>query len=284
VAPGRSEYDAGNFEEVEVTMQALEASRAADLGSLVGEHKQGDTSLWLFRRGLFVEHRRAKFAGGFDDIRGVYLDDATRGGSALRLKLPGRLWVRLKGGDEQADATLHRLLRMATPALLRRCVAEYDSGERVDFGAVRLSRDFVAVRRLVGWKRLPLARLSGWAVRGGWLFLDEGTGRPEPFAEVRVRRIANLEVLIALLRKGRAEADLSQPANALRHAARERGWFARPSGALTRRPRTLGRAMGRWALYAAAIAAGGYLGMHYDVPALALRGVDAVRSLYDGLI
>lgn len=266
-------------------MQALEASRVADLGSLVGEHKQGDTSLWLFRRGLFVEHRRAKFAGAFDDIRGMYVEDPTpSGSSALRLRLPGHLWIRLKAGNEEADATLARLVRMATPALLKRCVAEYDSGQRVDFGAVRLSRDFIAVRGVVGWTRLPLARLSGWAVRDGWLFLDEGAGRPVPFTEVRVRRIANLEVLIALLRKGRPQADLSQPANALRHGAAERGWFARPRGALTRRPRTLARAAGRWTLYAGAAAAGGTLGMHHDVVALAMRGVTAVRALYDGLL
>ncbi len=264
-------------------MQALEAPEQADFGPLVGEHKQGDTVLWLFRHGLFVEHRSARFAGSFDDIRGVYVEDKSQS-PALRLKLPGRLQVKLKGGDEKADATLRGLMRMATPALLRRCVSEYDEGKTVDFGSIRLSKEWIGVRRAIGWKWLPLSRLSGWAVRNGWLFLDEGSGRPEPFAELPVRRIANFEVLVALLRKGHAEADLLQPANALRHRSRGRTWLSQPQHALSRRPRTFGRAVARWTLYAMAIAAGGYLGTRYDVPGLAVSALDSLRSIYQWLI
>jgi hypothetical protein len=258
-------------------MQTLEESRE-DLGSLVGEHRQGDTTLWLFRRGLFVEHRRSRFAGAFDDIRGVYLDDATQ--PAVRLKLPGRLWVRLSGGTQQADATLRGLLRLATQALLRRSVSEYRSGRAVDFGAVRLSQESIAVRRFGLWRRLPLERLSGWAIRDGWLFLDEGVGRPEPFAEVRLRRIANLEVLIALLRKGHPQADLSQPVNALRHAARGKRWLSKPTTALSRQPRTEGRALAAFALCLASAAAGGFLGMRYDVAAWLSDRLHALWAYY----
>jgi hypothetical protein len=49
-------------------MQPLEATQREELGPLVGEHHQPGTVLWLFRKGLFVEHRRTRFAGAFDDI------------------------------------------------------------------------------------------------------------------------------------------------------------------------------------------------------------------------
>jgi len=260
-------------------MLTLEAPRVAEFGPLVGEHKQGDTVLWLFRRGLLVARRRARFAGGFQDIRGVYLDDQNQP-PRLRLKLPGRLWVRLTGGDQQADATLRGLLRMSTPALLSRGAAEYDAGKTVDFGALRLSKQRIAVRRGLGWRRLPLAELSGWVVRNGWLFLDQGHRRPERFAEVRLRRIANLEVLIALLRKGRAETDLSQPANALRHAARGRTLIWQPTTALARRPRTARHAFARLLLLAGSFAAGGFLGLRYDVVGIATSVADTLQSIY----
>jgi hypothetical protein len=260
-------------------MHTLEEPRREDLGALVGEHKQGDTQLWLFRKGLFVEQKRHKFAGGFDDIRGVYVENK---GGTVKLRLPGRLWVRLPGG-EAADATVRGLLRMVMQALLRRGVTEYDRGQAVDFGAVRLSKDSIAVRRLVGWKRLPLSKLSGFAVRNGWLFLDTGDARPEPFAEVRVGRIANLEVLLALLRKARGDADLVQPANALRHRSRGKTWLSRPTHALSRRPRTFAKALARWSVYAAAIAAGGYLGTRYDLAAMATSWLETLRPYYHWL-
>jgi hypothetical protein len=261
-------------------MHTLEEPLREDLGALVGEHKQGDTVLWLFRKGLFVEQKRHKFAGGFDDIRGVYVENK---GGTVKLRLPGRLWVRLSGGDVQADPTLRGLLRMAMQALLRRGVTEYDRGQAVDFGAVRLSKDSIAVKRALGWKRLPLSKLSGFAVRNGWLFLDTGDQQPEPFAEVRVRRVANLEVLMALLRKARADADLVQPANALRHRSRGKTWLSRPTHALSRRPRTFAKALARWTLYAAAIAAGGFLGTRYDLMAIAAGWLESLRPYYHWL-
>jgi hypothetical protein len=262
-------------------LQPLEATQREELGPLVGEHHQPGTVVWLFRKGLFVEHRRTRFAGGFDDIRGVYVEDRTKESPELRLKLPGRLSVKLKGGDEKADQMLRGLLRMATPALLKRCVSEYDRGEVVDFGAVRLCKDYVAVRRFLHWKKLPVAKLTGWMARDGWLFLDKGEGRPEPFAEVRLRRIANLEVLTALLRKACGAGDLAQPANALRHSARGKTWLSRPTTALTRKPRTAGKAAARYGLYASAIAAGGLLGMRYDLIALAQPYLHSAGSLFE---
>jgi hypothetical protein len=228
--------------------------------------------LWLFKDGLFVQHRRARFAGRFDDIRGVYFEDRT----ALRLQLPGRLSVRLTGAD---GATLRGLVNRAAPALLSRCVAEYERGETVDFGALRLQRDRLGVRGVIGWKWLPLRRLSGWVARDGWLFLDEGE-RPRRFAEVRLRRVANLQALTVLLRKQRPDADLTQPVNALRHAAKGRTWLSRPATALARKPETAARVLSRWAIYAAAVAAGGWAGVHWDADARLLAQADTVRWLW----
>jgi hypothetical protein len=249
-----------------------------DLGSLIGEHKEGNTALWLFRGGLLVEQRRGRFAGGFDEIRGVYFDDASPT-SALRLSLPGRMSVRLQDADETIRGLIHR----ATPILLERCTAQYQRGEAVDFGAVKLDHDHIAVRGVAGWKRLPLARLSGWMVRDGWLFLDEGRDRPRPFAEVRLRRVANLQVLMVFLRKWCAEADLRRPANALRHAARGRNWISPSVTALTRSPDTAARTAARWALYCAAVAAGGWLGNHFSVDTLLLSQVETFRFFWQHL-
>ena len=77
---------------------------------------------------------------------------------------------------------------------------------------------------------------------------------------------------------------MSQPVNSLRHAARSKRWLGRPDNALTRRPRTWQRALGRWALYAAAVVAGGFAGTHYDVAAFALSSFEHIRSLYAGLL
>jgi hypothetical protein len=258
--------------------QPLEGAQG-DLGALVGEHKQGDTVLCLFRNGLLVEGRRGRFAGTFDDIRGLYVDDARRP-FALRLKLPGRISVQLTGGDKETNATLRGLISRATVALLERCGHEYDHGQTVDCGAVRLSKQHIAVRRLIGWRRLPLHKLSGWTMRDGWLFLDRGSPRPRRFAEVPLKKVANLPVVMALLRKARADADLAQPANALRHSARGRGWLSRPSTALTRRPPVWWRTLGRWAVYAGVAACAGYLGVRYDVVALAHSFIDSLRALY----
>jgi hypothetical protein len=275
------EYDADNF-GTEVRMQQPLEGAQLELGALLGEHRQGDTVLHLFRNGLFVQGRRGRFAGSFDDIRGLYVDDARRP-FALKLTLPGRISVQFFGGDKETNATLRGLINRATAALLERCGHEYDHGQTVDCGAVRLSKQHIAVRRLVGWKRLPLARLSGWTMRDGWLFLDRGSPRPRRFAEVPLRRVANLPVLMALLRKARADADLSQPANALRHSARGRGWLSRPATALTRRPPVWWRTLGRWAVFAGVVTVCGYLAMRFDLLALARSFIDSLRALYTNI-
>jgi hypothetical protein len=163
----------------------------------------------LFRSGLTVsvhEYGIKVAHGGREEIalyshvarvfsRGV---DGPGGGKIeLYLQLGDKRTLSIEGWDDQLRPACEAILERATGVIAPRVLADFYAGEAVDFGAVRLSKTFIASNR----GRLPIRRIADAVVRRGRFLVISDDGHT--FVSMERSEIANLEALLMLLSRMR---------------------------------------------------------------------------------
>jgi hypothetical protein len=200
----------------------------ADRGAPLAEHFQGGTRLLVFDEGFTVEKNGQASFEPYDRVQRVFYQETSVTVNGIPLPTRASLTVHLAGSAVQTfsavgqgnAAAIRTFVAASSPAILRRCRAELASGADLDFGAFRLSQGRIAWRARGRERVLPMARLSGFLLRSGWLLLDEDPEQPHVVVERRAGEVANAFALVELLRELKPDADLEQGAVAQRSIAR----------------------------------------------------------------
>ncbi len=157
-------------------MSAPSAKNAAPLA----EHFQGNTRLLVFDEGFTVEKSGQGSYEAYDRVQRVFYQETTVSVNGVPLPTRSSLTIHMAGGathpfsavGQGNAAALRTFVAASSPAIARRCRAELASGADLDFGAFRLSSQRIAWRARGNERALPMARLSGFLLRSGWLLLD----------------------------------------------------------------------------------------------------------------
>jgi len=193
---------------------------------------------------LSVQQAGKEYSGTWEELVGVsYQETLVRINGIplpnqffLALTLPGGDRMRLSTRNKEMGAAFQEVLRLSAPAQIARAVDAFRAGKDVDFGAIRLSPQRLAIKKRSRWTEVPLSEVSGWIVREGYFMADRGHERPGLCAELQVAQVMNLAALQAVLRQALPDAELARPEVAQRSVARSSKMPWGPSIAATRMP------------------------------------------------
>jgi hypothetical protein len=92
-----------------------------------------------------------------------------------------------------------KLIEYSYPALFRKVVDQFNNGQEVDFGAIRLSRDTgIKVKKRFGYQEIPWNQVSRWWIQEGRFHIYH-QGQTGSYLAPRIRKIPNAFVLNGLL-------------------------------------------------------------------------------------
>lgn len=195
---------------------------AAPLGPEVASWVKGSLSLHVYRGGVAIEQQgRRGFTGTWDELASVAYQQTQI--TVNGIPLPKQFALTIRTGDGQAFAittmrgegreACEAIAMLSAPVMARKSLTAFEAGKDVDFGAVKLSRQRLAVKGMFGWKEIPFEQIAGYVVREGYLFVDRNPDRPRLFLERMMGTIANLSGFEAILAKHRPSSNLSIEAN-----------------------------------------------------------------------
>lgn len=65
-----------------------------------------------------------------------------------------------------------KLIEQTYPTLIKKAVSQYNSGQEVDFGSIRVTRDTgIRVKKLFGWKEIPWENIASFAIHKGRFYV-----------------------------------------------------------------------------------------------------------------
>lgn len=80
--------------------------------------------------------------------------------------------LRLGNRVERPDKLGPKLVEHSYPALFKKVADQYNRGQEVDFGAIRVTRGVgVKVKKLFGSKEIPWDQISSFAIQGGCFYI-----------------------------------------------------------------------------------------------------------------
>lgn len=91
-----------------------------------------------------------------------------------------------------------KIVEQSYPALFRKIADRYNSGEEVDFGAIRVSRTGgIKVKKVFGYKEIPWNQVSSYNIQQGYFYIwPVGVKRTRG---PRIRQVPNAYVLLGLM-------------------------------------------------------------------------------------
>jgi len=80
--------------------------------------------------------------------------------------------LRLGNRVEKLAPLGEKLINHTYPTLIKKVVNQYNSGQEVDFGSVKVTRDTgLRVKKFIGWKEIPWDNVSSFAIQKGHFYV-----------------------------------------------------------------------------------------------------------------
>jgi hypothetical protein len=90
----------------------------------------------------------------------------------FRLKDAEGKKMRIGNRIERPAKLGQKLIELTYPGLYRKVVDRYNTGEELDFGAIRLSKTGgLKIKKLFGWKEIPWDQVSSYAIQQGNFYI-----------------------------------------------------------------------------------------------------------------
>jgi hypothetical protein len=80
--------------------------------------------------------------------------------------------LRLGNRAERLAVLGQKLIELTYPTLIKKAVEQYNTGQEVDFGSIRVTRATgIKVKKFIGWKEIPWNEVSSYAIQKGHFYV-----------------------------------------------------------------------------------------------------------------